>query len=436
MTMTRQQLFWYLTICSILLAPSIVLGDWPQFRGPWGMGIASAPGDAKPLGLPLNWSETENVTWKTAIPHRGWSTPVVMDGRVWLTTATIEGHDFFVICLDASSGQVLLNRRLFHTDNPEPLGNDVNCYASPSPVVEPGRVYISFGSYGTACLDTTTHKELWRRTDIPCRHYRGPGSSPILFENLLIITLDGVDLQYVIALDKKTGQTIWKTDRTANWDDLDDDGKPHSEGDLRKAFSTPIIVKVNGKTQMISAGSKAAYGYDPATGHELWKVRHIDYTSATSPLFAKGTTYILTGFGRAEMFAIDATGTGDVTDSNVLWKIRRNMPRTPSPLLIGDIIYTLADNGVVSCLEAATGEQIWRQRIEGDYASSLLYADERIYCFSRDGVATVLKAGRTFEALSTNTLDSGFMASPAASDGALFLRTKTHVYKIEASKSK
>ena len=213
----RKQLTRCLVLFLILLFPAIVLGDWPQFRGPFGMGIISAPGQARTIGLPVKWSETENVTWKTAIPYRGWSTPVVMDGRIWLTTATLEGNDFFVICLDAETGEILLNRNLFHCDNPEPLGNDVNCYASPSPVVEHGRVYISFGSYGTACLDTNSFEEIWRRTDIPCRHYRGPGSSPILFKNLLILTFDGVDLQYVTALDKKTGLTIWKTDRTADW---------------------------------------------------------------------------------------------------------------------------------------------------------------------------------------------------------------------------
>ena len=182
---------------------------------------------------------------------------------------------------------------------------------------------------------------------------------------------------------------------------------------------------------MISEGSKAVYGYDPATGREIWKVGHIDYTSSASPLFANRTAYILTGFGRAELLAIDATGSGDVTETNIIWKNRRNMPRTPSPLLVDDLIFTLADNGTVSCLEAATGEQIWRERIKGDYASSLLYGDGMIYCFSRDGVGTVLKAGRKYEVLATNTLESGFMASPAVAGRALILRTKTNVYRIE-----
>ncbi|MCH5376247.1 MAG: PQQ-binding-like beta-propeller repeat protein, partial [Planctomycetes bacterium] len=261
--------------CGILVILFMIApawADWPQFRGPTGDGLATTPGSDKKIGLPTHWSETENVTWKTPIPYVGWSTPVVMGGQIWLTTATEEGHDFFAICVDAQSGKIRFNERIFHADNPEPLGNPLNGYASPSPVIEPGRVYVHFGSYGTACLDTSTFKVLWKRDDLPCRHYRGPGSSVILFENLLILTMDGVDVQYLVALDKTTGQTVWKTDRTADWNDLDDEGKPRDEGDLRKAYSTPLIVEADGKKQMLSVGAKALYGYDPATGHELWKV--------------------------------------------------------------------------------------------------------------------------------------------------------------------
>ena len=205
--------------------------DWPEFRGPWGDGHASAPGDTQPVGLPLHWSETNNVKWKTEIPYRGWSTPVVMGGQVWLTTATLEGHDFFAIGLDAETGVIRFNEKVFHSDNPEPLGNgaSMNCYATPSPVIEPGRVYVHFGSFGTACLDTGTGKVLWQRTDMQCRHYRGPASSLIIFENLLILTMDGVDVQYHIALDKQTGETVWKTNRSVAWNDENDAG-PHGAG--------------------------------------------------------------------------------------------------------------------------------------------------------------------------------------------------------------
>ncbi|NQT54076.1 PQQ-binding-like beta-propeller repeat protein, partial [bacterium] len=243
----------------LLLVPTLARADWPDYRGPTGDGHAAPAKDGKPHGLPLRWSETQNVTWKTAIPHRGWSTPVVLGGQVWLTTATTQGNDFFAICVDAATGKVLFNERLFHSDEPEPLSNHVNCYASPTPVIEPGRVYVSFGSYGTACLDTATRKTLWTRTDLQCRHYRGPGSSPILFGNLLILSMDGVDVQYLVALDKATGRTVWKTPRSTEWKDLDAKGQPFRDGDFRKSFGTPLVINAGGRPQMISLGSKATF---------------------------------------------------------------------------------------------------------------------------------------------------------------------------------
>ena len=414
--------------------------QWPQFRGPWGNGLAAVPG-TEPLGLPLHWSEKENIRWKTPIPHRGWSTPVVMEGLLWLTTATVEGHDFFVFGVDADSGAIRFQEKLFHADQPEPLGNPLNCYASPSPVVEPGRVYVHFGSYGTAALDTKTGAVLWKRSDLPCRHYRGPGSSLVLFENLLILTMDGVDIQYLVALDKETGKTVWKTDRTAEWNDLDADGKPQTEGDLRKAYSTPLVVTVAGDpnpTQMLSVGAKALYGYDPASGRELWKIPTPAYSGAASPVYGGGIAYMITGFGRTELLAVRVGGRDDVTGTKspgVVWKTTSMVPQTPSPLLVDDLFFMVNDSGTVTCLDAASGRQVWRERLGGNFAASLLYADGHVYCFSREGVTTVFKAARTYEALATNVLDSGFMASPAVSGKALFLRTKECLYRIEAGQA-
>ncbi len=405
-------------------------GDWPMFRGPQGDGHVGADAGE----LPLHWSETEGVAWKTEIPHRGWSTPVMAEGKVWLTTATVEGNDFFVIAVDAKTGEILHNERLFHSDNPEPLGNPINGYASPSPTIEPGWVYISFGSYGTACLDTRDYSHVWERTDIPCRHYRGPGSSLILFENLLIITMDGVDIQYLIALDKRTGKTVWKTDRTADWNDLDADGQPFSEGDLRKAYSTPLIVEVGGKPLMLSAGAKAAYAYDPATGEELWKINHPAYSGAAMPVFGRGVAYIVTGFGKTELWAVRADGKGDVTETHVNWTVRKAVPRTPSPLLVDDLVFMVSDNGILSCLEAATGEEIWNERLRCEFAASPIYSNGRVYLCDQRGKTTVIRAARKYEVLAENKLESGCMASPIASDGALFLRTKTHLYCIKAER--
>ncbi|MDD4869382.1 MAG: PQQ-binding-like beta-propeller repeat protein [Kiritimatiellae bacterium] len=416
----------------LIVVPS-VRADWPEIRGPFGDGHVSAPGNTKPIGLPLRWGENENVKWKTEIPHRGWSTPVVLGNQIWLTTATTNGNDFFAICVDADTGKIVFNQKLFHCDNPEPLANNVNCYAAPSPAIEQGRVYVHFGSYGTACLDTSNAGIIWQRNDLPCRHYRGPGSSIILFEDLLMLTMDGVDVQYIVALDKKTGKTVWKTDRTAIWNDLGPDGKPFREGDCRKAYSIPLIVNVGGKYQMFTPSAKAMYAYEPKTGVELWKVRHICYSSVARPLFSKGLVMMATGMPKLEMLAIKVDGQGDVTDSHVVWRIGKAVGRIPSPILVDDLLYLISDDGTVTCLEVATGQQVWQERIRSNYYSSPIYGDGRIYFFSNLGKTTVLKAGRTYGVLATNTLENGFMASPAVLGKSLILRTKTHLYRIEES---
>ncbi len=411
--------------------------DWPELRGPRGDGHLPAPGGTKLIGIPLQWSETNNIQWKTEIPHKGLSTPVVMDGQVWLTTATADGHDFYVICVDAETGRIRFNERLFHHENPESLGNgaSMNSYATPSPVIERGRVYVHFGSFGTACLDTTTDKVLWKRDDLPCRHYRGPSSSPVLFENLLILTLDGADHQYHVALDKQTGKTVWKTNRSVAWNDENVPGQMAKDGDLRKAHSTPLIVTAAGKPQMLSAGAKAAYGYDPRTGRELWKVQHPDFSVAPRPLFDRGMAYIVTGFTKKELWAVKTDGQGDVTESGVVWKLKTRVGKYASPILVDGLIYTASDESFITCLDAVTGETVWTERVGGKYAASPIYADGRLYFFSQEGTTLVLKPGRTLEVLATNTLASGFMASPAVAGKAFYLRTRTHLNRIEAPPS-
>jgi len=427
-----QLVFLLLTFC--VLARSPARGDWPEFRGPWGDGHVSAPGDTNLIGFPLHWSETNNIKWKTEVPHRGWSTPVVMGGQVWLTTATLDGHDFFAIGLDAETGQIRFNKKVFHSDNPEPLGNgaSMNCYATPSPVLESGRVYVHFGSLGTACLDTTTGEVLWKREDLRCRHYRGPSSSLVSFENLLILTMDGVDVQYHAALDKKTGQTVWKTNRSVAWNDESVPGPMARDGDLRKAHSTPLIVTAAQKPLMLSAGAKAAYGYDPRTGRELWRVQYPDWSVAPRPLFDRGLAYIVTGLVKTELWAVKSDLQGDVTDTAVVWKLKTHVGKYASPILVDGLIYTAADESFLTCIEAATGQTVWTERIGGKYAASPIYADGRLYFLDQQGATTVIKPGRTFEVLAKNTLDDGFMASPAASGKAFFLRTRTHLYRVES----
>ncbi len=416
---------------SLLLISSIgslASVDWPEFRGPSGDGHVTGNAD-----LPLHWSETEHVKWKTEIPHYGISTPVVTDGQVWLTTAAQDGHDFYVVRFSAETGKINLKEKLFHSDNPESLGNgaSMNSYATPSSYAEPGRVYVHYGSFGTACLDSQSGNVLWKRDDLRCRHYRGASSCPVMFENLLILTFDGADLQYVVALDKRTGRTIWKTDRSVAWNDENVPGQMAKDGDLRKAHSTPLIVQAEGKPQLISVGAKAAYGYDPRTGKELWRIQYNDWSVAPRPVYADGLAYIVTGLTKKELWAVKTDGKGELTEGQIAWKQKAGIGKYSSPILVDGLIYTAVDESFISCLDAATGAVVWNERVGGKFAASPIYGPGRLYFFDQGGKALVLKPGRKLEILATNTLAEGCMASPAAAGKALFVRTKTHLYRIE-----
>jgi outer membrane protein assembly factor BamB len=425
---------------AIALAASHARADWPEFRGPYGNGYVAAEGATEPIGLPTTWSETENVRWKTEIPFRGWSTPVVLGRQVWLTTATEDGHDFYAICVDAQSGQIMHNKKLFHCDSPEPLGNLVNRYATPSPAIEHGRVYVHFGSYGTACLDTATGNVLWQRDDLPCRHYRGPSSSLVLFDNLVILTFDGADQQYVTALDKYSGKTIWRTDRDVEWNDQDVTGKsPEAaqrarDGDMRKAHSTPLVITTPaGRPQLLSGGAKAAFGYDPHTGKEQWRIEFDDFSVAPRPIYHDGIAYMVTGNIHAELWALRTDAIGNLTETdNILWRLKSRVAHTASPIFVDGLIYMATDDGIINCIDAATSYTVWQKRVGGSFAASPIYGDGRLYFCDRDGQSTIIRPGRKFDPIATNTLDDGLMASPAVDGRALILRTKTHLYRIES----
>ncbi len=425
-------------IASLCGLAATARADWPDFRGPWCDGRANPPGSTNSLGLPLHWSETENIKWKTPIHDRGWSTPVIMNGQVWLTTATIDGHDFFAVCVDEATGKIRFDNKIFHCDNPESLGAAVNfnCYASPSAVLEPGRAYVHFGTYGTACLDASTGKTIWKRDDLPCRHFRGPGSSPILCDNLLILTMDGIDQQYVVALDKNTGKTVWKTDRTAQYNDLDNKGRPTGGGDFRKAFSTPLVIDAGGVKQIITTASKAAYSYNAATGSEIWKLAHGGYSPASRPLFDDGRVIVTSGNGKPEIMGLRPDVHGDVPPEAVLWRVARGSPSRTSGTIDNGLLYIVNEGGIACCFQTADGTEVWRERIGGEYSASILYGDGKIYAFSQDGKSVVLQAGRTFGSLATNQLSAGFMASPAADGHALYLRTMAALYRVEDGSAK
>lgn len=412
-----------LLLCLSLFAQAA--DNWPQFRGPDGTGHSDA------RDLPLNWSEKQNVLWKTAIHDRGWSSPVIYGKQVWVTTASPDGRKLYAICLDRDTGKIIRDMKLFEIAQPQ-YAHPFNTYASPTPVIEKGRVYITFGSPGTACIDTVTFKVLWERRDFECNHFRGSGSSPILFRDLLIMHFDGSDQQFVAALDKRTGKTVWQTKRSIDFQDLDKNGKPAADGDLRKAFSTPHVAQINGRWELISLGAKAAYSYDPLTGKELWRVEErAQHSASTRPVLGHGMIFFPTGFSAGQLLAVRTGGNGLITDTHVAWRVKRGVSNKPSILLIDDLIYMIGDTGIASCVEAKTGTVVWQQRIGGEYSASPVYADGKIWMFSEDGKATVLKPGRTFEQLAVNQLDDGFLASPAIAGNAFYLRTRTHLYRIE-----
>lgn len=412
-------------VCLLILIVSLTesphaLASWPEFRGPLGDGSA---GDAH---LPLQWSETQNVRWKVAIHGKGWSSPVIDGDRIWMTTATEDGKEMSVICVHRDTGNVLVDRVVFRNEEPR-FCHPTNSYASPTPALAPDRVFVHFGSYGTACLDAETGDTIWERRDLPCDHYRGPGASPILYDNKLYIAFDGFDLQYVVALDTTTGATVWRTDRNIDYG--------NDNGDFYKAYCTCQIIEHNGRALLISPSAAETIAYDPQTGHEQWRVRHGGMNTATRPVAAHGLVYVTTGDSVGEikptLLAIRPDGEGVVTDTHVAWKLDQTTPKRCSPIVVDDLLFTINDDGVAMCLDAKTGEIHWRERIGGNYRSSPIYASGRIYFSSLEGKTTVVAADREYRELASNQLDDGFQASPAVAGNSLFLRSTTHLYRID-----
>ena len=402
-----------------LLLPAILSAsdeNWPEHRGPGGQGHSGAK------GLPLTWSQEKNVRWKTAIHDLGWSSPVVWEDQIWITTATRDGKRLYAVGVDRKTGKVIHDVQVLEAANPEHIAA-VNSYASPTPAIEPGRVYVHYGTYGTACLDTRSGEVLWRRQDLNCDHHEGPGASPIIFEDLLVFHVDGRDVQYVVALDKSSGKTRWRTNRSIDYTPF--------PVNLRKAFCTPLVISQGGRPEMISPGAKAVMGYDPRTGEELWKVRYDGWSMVARPLFDGSLAYLVTDYDHPELWAVRPGGRGDVTDRQVAWKLTTGVPSQPSFLLVDGLLYLVNNTGVVQCVEAGTGKVVWKDRMEGNYAASPIHADGRMYFFSEEGKATVVKPGRRYEVLAVNELDEPLKASPAVAGKALIVRTKGHLYSIE-----
>ncbi|GAA4422979.1 PQQ-binding-like beta-propeller repeat protein [Bremerella cremea] len=418
---------------------------WPQFRGPNGDGVS----DAK--NVPLHWSATENVAWKTPIPGKGWSSPVLVGDKIWLTTALVEflsdeekaerlkdAKPFMknssniasdvklqAIEVDYKTGEVVRTLDLFEVERPLAV-HLTNSYASPTPVVEGNLLYCYFGTYGTCCIDTQSAEVVWKNNENALEYYVGPGSSPVLVGDKLILTCDGVNEQYITALDKKTGETAWKTSRP-----------PYrtEDGDQKKAYATPLVVETNGKTQVIIPGAQWVCSYDPETGKELWRCDHgSGFSNVPRPIYNDGIVYICSGFMRPQLVAIRTDGEGDVTQTHIDWTFSRQVPTTPSPVYVDGKIYMVSDRGVATCVDAITGKDVWTNRMGGNYSASPTVADGRIYFCNEAGLTTVIKPGDEYDVLAENDLGERIMASPIFLDGNLVIRTSDHLFRIQNGK--
>ena len=372
--------------------------------------------------LPTEWSETKNVSWKTAIPGSGWSSPVVDGNEIWLTTSIDEKRSLRAICINAETGKIDIDVEVF---NPEELvaKHARNGHATPTAVLDDEHVYVHFGSYGTAALKRSNGDIVWTNKDTVINHQWGPGSSPVLLDDMVVFNCDGMEQRYVIALNKQTGKPAWKTTRSE---------KITKGGFFRKAFSTPTIVQINGETKLLSGGANQVTTFDPKTGKEGWSVSYFGYAGVTKPIVADNRAFVTSGYGDGALMAIQISDADGHKSGELLWKTNKGTPIIPSPLVIGSELYMISDNGILSCLDAATGDVHWRERLPGSFASSLTFGDGKLYVSNDKGQTTVLKPSKTEPTkLATNQLDSNIQASPALVNGTIFLRTKTSLYRIE-----
>lgn len=374
--------------------------------------------------LPVEWSETRGVAWKTPVAGKAWSSPVIAEGVVWMTNATEDGKRLSAVAIDCDSGRVLRDITLFEPTNPA-FCHAFNSHASCTPVIEEGRFYAHFGSAGTACVDTATGAILWKQEDLRCDHHRGPGSSPVIHGDLLIVPLDGFDVQYVVALDKRTGEVAWKRDRDIDYGTDD--------GDAKKAYGTGTVIRVGDREQVVIPSAGATIAYDPRTGAELWRVNHGGMNASARPLHGNGLVYLNTAAGGMKTLAVRPDGSGDVTGSHVAWTSPQGSGSRSSQLLLGERMFHVGDAGTATVLDALTGKAVWQKRLGGEFSASPILAAGRIYCPNQDGQTFVITAGEPWEVVAENTLAEGCMASPAAYGGALYLRTKGHLYKIVAT---
>ena len=428
-------------IALFLLLPALLSGaeSWPQWRGP------AANGHAGKAGYPSEWSAKKNIAWKSVLPGRGHSSPVHDGDTIWVTTAietaaseaekkerlkankglptvtVLSEVSLRALRIDPKSGKVLKNVEVLSKKQPQWV-HKLNSYASPTPVIEDGKVYFHFGAYGNACIDAKTGKILWKNEDkaLWVMHENGPGSSPLIWDNLMIFHLDGSDKQNIVALYKDSGKIAWITKRS---------GELRENPQLQKSYSTPIVETFNGKPILISCSADWVYGYEPRTGDELWKIKygHLGFSNVARPVTGHGMIYLSTCFMKAEILAFRYEG---LKTPKLAWKLDRG-PKMPSPILVGKELYVINDGGILTCVDALTGDLHWRERLDGEFSSSPTYAGGLLYFSDQAGVTTVIKPAKTLKLVSKNELDgTAHMASFAPLEKSFIVRTNEALYRL------
>jgi len=398
--------------------------NWTHFRG------SNMDGHAAVKKAPLHWSDSTNVVWKVPVKGLGWSSPVVFGNQVWLTSAAKDGKEFYTLCYDLNSGKLQDEKTIFTSDNPQRI-HSTNSYATPTPCIEDGFVYVHYGTFGTACINTDNFNVVWKREDLKCDHMQGPASSPILYKDKLIVHLEGTEDPYVIALDKRTGKTIWKSVRPkAIYDTL--------EPVYRKSYQTPIVINANGRDLLISNASYMCFAHDVNTGEVVWTIKYGYDSTVSQPLYYNGLVFVNSGwifldnkpyFTRE--YAVDPTGKGDVTDTHVKWMYEDEVPQIPSPVIVDGKMYMVHDRGMVTCLDPMTGKPIWKQKLKGNFNSSPIYAGGNIYFINIKGFCTIIKPGDTFQKVAENDIDETVKAVPAFVQDKMILRTDKNLYLIQ-----
>jgi outer membrane protein assembly factor BamB len=398
--------------------------NWTHFRGTNLNGIAISE------NIPVKLDDSV-IKWKTRIHDNGYSSPVVYDDQIWVTTATADGKELYAVCTDYLTGEIVYDIKVFTPEDVEGK-HSINTYASPTPCIENGFVYVHYGSMGTACINTSNGSIVWKRNDFKCRHVQGPGSSPVIYKNLLILHFEGVDVRYIVALDKSNGKLVWKTDRPAEpYNSLAEIG--------RKAYITPIIINVKGRDMLISNGSAVCIAYDPNNGKEIWRVVDGEESTISMPFADKGLVYWYTGFKIDEagtkftdLLSVNPDGIGDITSTNINWRKRDDQSKNQllSPIIKDGLIYTVNTRNILMCIDAATGKEIWSKHVTSDFDSSPVYVNGNIWLFSVKGEVIIIKAGRAYEVIAQNQMDSGIWATPAVLRNSVIIRTQKYLYRI------